>query len=354
MKRVGFLYEKLYETANIKLAIKKSSKGKHKNRSVRKVLSNIDYYVEEIRRMLSTGHIEWGCDHYKQIKEVSSGKIRNITIPSYYPDQIIHWCLMLVIQPYIQKGMIDLCIGSIPGKGGSFGKTKVQKFLTKEPKNRYIYKADIKHFFENINIQTMEDLLRKDFKDQKILSLLHQILIRGSRNTGVGLPIGYYTSQWLSNYYLISLDHYILEKLKPRRYIRYIDDIVIFDSNKRKLHKIHDSINGFLKSYSLEVKGNWQVFKKNSRPLSFLGFTFKDGFIKLRKRIFLKLNQAICRFKKQKIKCVHTARSIMSRLGWLMHTSSGIIYYLNRIKPILSKKYLASLISFEDKKMLNA
>ena len=354
MKRVGFLYEKLYSPDNIRLAIKKSSKGKHKNRSVRKVLANVDFYVDEIKTMLESGDIKWGKDHYKQVKESSSGKIRNITIPSYYPDQIIHWCLILVIQPFLQKGMIDLCIGSVPTKGGSFGMKKVQKFLTKEGKNKYIYKSDIRHFFENIHVDKMENLLERDFKDKKILSLLHQILMRGSRGTGVGLPIGYYTSQWLSNYYLQSFDHFILEKMNPHRYIRNIDDIVLIDGNKRKLHKIHRCLCEFLKDYSLEIKPNWQVFKRNSRPLDFLGFTFKNGFIRLRKRIFLALSRAIRRFKKQKIKCVHTARSIMSRLGWLMHSSCGVHYYLEYIKPIYSKKYLASLISFEDKQMINS
>ena len=354
MKRVGFLFDKLYTNENIRLAIKKSSKGKHKNRSVRKVLSNVEYYVDEIQLMLKTGNIKWGVDHYKQITESSSQKIRNITSPSYYPDQIIHWCLMLVIQPYLEKGMIDFCIGSVPKKGGSYGLIKVQKILTKESKIKYIYKADIHHFFENININKMESLLKEDFKDKKILSLLHDILARGSRNTGRGLPIGYYTSQWLSNYYLQKLDHFILEKLHPRRYIRYVDDIVIFDSNKRKLHKIHNSICEFLKDFSLEIKGNHQVFKKNSRPLDFLGFKFKDGYIRLRKRIFLALNRSIVRFRKQKIKCVRTARCIMSRLGWLIHSSCGVNYYLNYIKPFVSKKYLASLISSDDRKLVIA
>lgn len=354
MKRVGFLFEKVCTKENIRMAIKRSSKGKRKNRSVRRVLSNVDYYVDEIQKMLLSGDIKWGNDHYKQIKERSSQKIRNITVPSYYPDQIIHWCLMLVIQPYIQKGMIDFCIGSVPNKGGSYGMTKVQKILTKESKIRYIYKADIHHFFESININKMESLLKEDFKDNKILSLLHVILIRGSRNTGRGLPIGYYTSQWLSNYYLEKLDHYILERLRPRRYIRYVDDIVIFDSNKRKLHKIHNLICEFLKDYGLEIKGNYQVFKKDSRPLDFLGFKFKDGFIHLRKRIFLALNRSIARFKKQRVKCVHTARCIMSRLGWLIHSSGGVSYYLKFIKPFIEKKYLASLISNEDKKLVVA
>ena len=52
MKRYGWLYEKSFTKDNIKLAIIRASKGKKKRRIVRKVLSNIDYYTDEIYHIL--------------------------------------------------------------------------------------------------------------------------------------------------------------------------------------------------------------------------------------------------------------------------------------------------------------
>ena len=40
------------------------------------------------------------------------------------------------------------------------------------------------------------------------------------------------TSQLLAIYYLNNLDHFIKEKLKCKYYIRYMDDLIIIDSNK--------------------------------------------------------------------------------------------------------------------------
>jgi len=42
MKRVGYLYDKICDIDNIKLAIKKSSRGKRDHVNVKRVLENID------------------------------------------------------------------------------------------------------------------------------------------------------------------------------------------------------------------------------------------------------------------------------------------------------------------------
>ena len=43
-----------------------------------------------------------------------------------------------------------------------------------------------------------------------------------------GIPLGFYTSQWLSNWYLQGLDHFIKEQLCAVHYMRYMDDMVVF------------------------------------------------------------------------------------------------------------------------------
>ena len=54
---------------------------------------------------------------------------------------------------------------------------------------------------------------------------------------GKGLPIGNMTSQFLAIFYLSDIDHYIKEVLRYKYYIRYMDDLVILDCNKKKLLK---------------------------------------------------------------------------------------------------------------------
>lgn len=52
MKRKGYLYQDIIDKSNIRKAIIKSSKGKTKRRDVCKILDNLEYYVEEIQKML--------------------------------------------------------------------------------------------------------------------------------------------------------------------------------------------------------------------------------------------------------------------------------------------------------------
>ena len=54
MKREGYLYNKIISKSNIELAITRSSRGKTKRKDVKRVLNNIDYYVEKIYKLLST------------------------------------------------------------------------------------------------------------------------------------------------------------------------------------------------------------------------------------------------------------------------------------------------------------
>ena len=52
MKRIGFVYENIYNVDNIKAAIKRASKGKRKRPFVKKILADIDFYAIEISKML--------------------------------------------------------------------------------------------------------------------------------------------------------------------------------------------------------------------------------------------------------------------------------------------------------------
>ena len=349
MKRVGYLWKDVCSMDNIQKAITMSSKHKTKRREVKRVLNNRDFYAEEIHKMLLTTDIKWGEDRYESRVEPSSKKERELSIPNYYPDLIIQWAIVLVIEKTIRKGMCDCCVGSVPKRGPLVGKKRVEKWLKRDKKIKYIEKLDIRHFFQNVDVEVMKKQFRRKIKDPVLLSVLDEILDRGSRNTGKGLPIGYYTSQWFSNFCLERLDHVILEECTPRHYIRYVDDIVIMDSNKRKLREIKNRIDKELETIGLSLKDNWQIFKKHSRPLDFLGYRFYDGYVLLRKRILIHMFRLARRFHKQHKKAVQTARALMSLLGWLKHVDNGPALYEKSIKELAPTGLLKAVISNYDK-----
>lgn len=88
-------------------------------------------------------------------------------------------------------------------------------------------------------------MLRRIIKDEKCLKLLFSIIDSyGEGNKQ--LPIGNLTSQFFANFYLSSMDHMVLEILKPQGYARYMDDVIIFDESKKRLLEIYKALSDFV------------------------------------------------------------------------------------------------------------
>jgi retron-type reverse transcriptase len=67
------------------------------------------------------------------------------------------------------------------------------------------YAVDIRKFVDSIPHDVLLSKLEKLIHDEKFLGVLREII----GVTDHGLPLGFYTSQWLANWYLQELDHYI-------------------------------------------------------------------------------------------------------------------------------------------------
>lgn len=346
MKRKGNIYKNIVEKENIKFAILNAARRKMKRNNVQKVMNNIDKYVDNIQNMLINK--SYTPSPYQEVK-IQDGvrkKERIIFKPCFYPDQIVHWSLMLQIEEILKKGLYDYCCASIRGRGLLYGVKYIRKIIVRDRKNtKYCLKLDIKKFYPSINKEILKKKFRKVIKCGDTLDLI-DLIIDSSKS---GVPIGNYTSQWFANFYLQDLDHYIKEKLKVPYYIRYMDDMVLFHRNKKELHKIRIAIQDFLNKEDLKLKENWQLFKLDSRPLDFLGYRFYRGYTTLRRANFLRIKRRVKRvFKKQKIN-YEDASAIISYCGWLKHCNS-YNYRQKYIRPYISIKKCKEVVSNESRK----
>ena len=319
MKRAKDIYSRVIESKNIYMAITNASKRKRTRANVKKVLNNLGKSVEEIQRILvNESYIPSPYEKVKVLDGVRK-KERIIFKPTFFPDQIIHWALMLQLEPIIEKGMYDYCCGSVKNRGILYGARYLKKILVKDRKNtKYCLKLDIKKFYPSIDKEILKKKFRKILKDKRALELLDKII----DSVDSGVPIGNYTSQWFANYYLQDLDHYIKEQLKIKYYIRYMDDMVLFSRNKKELHKCRLLIADFLQKESLVLKDNWQLFKTDSRPLDFLGYRFYRGYTTLRKSNFLRIKRRVKKIYKKKKLTFLDASATISYYGWLKHCNS--------------------------------
>lgn len=346
MKRVGNLYEKICDIENVRRAIRRASRYKHDRGYVRRILADSDRYAAEISEMLHARRYVPSGNRTRVIRDDSCGKERCITIPQFYPDQIIHWAVIQVIEPVLSRGMYRYSCGSVPGRGGAAAKRYVKRCLRKRDA-RYVLKLDIRKFFPSIRHEKLKELLARRIKDRDVLELLGTIIDNG----GEGLPIGYYTSQWLSNFYLQEVDHFIKEKMGVKYYVRYADDMVMLGANKRKLRRALAELGAYLtrEGYGLSVKENWQLWRVDSRPLDFVGYRFFRGYTLLRRKLFFRLMRTVRRIGALGLS-IGRARRFLSLIGWCKRINFGR-YYCAHIRPVVAKGAARAYVSqWEEKK----
>jgi hypothetical protein len=332
MKSYKNLMEQIASKENIRLAIMNASKRKRHRRDVQEVLNNIDYHIERVQELLLSGTFKAHIDAACIVNEGTHNKVRRIRKPHFKYDQIIHHCIIQVLQPIFIKPMYEYSCGSIPKRGAHYGKKRIEKWLRNDVKNtKYVFKMDIKHFYESIDKEILKRMLRKKIKDKQAMQLIEQVIDACEK----GLPLGNYTSQWFANFMLTPLDHYIKEQLHAKYYMRYMDDIVIFGSNKKELHKIHKAIEKYLtENLKLRIKENWQVFrfeyKGKGRPLDFMGWKFYRDKTTLRKSIFIRIMRKARRVGRHTT--IQGAYGMVSYMGYIKNTDT-YGSYIDHIRP---------------------
>lgn len=345
IKRIGNIYYKIYDIDNIKKAILIASKGKKRRKEVKKIIEHIDYYSKILQNMLINKTYIPSKYKIKKIIDGSSRKERIIYKPRFFPDQCIHWALMLQIESILEKPMYYYSCASRKGKGTILGVSHIKKILRQDPKNtKYCLKIDVVKYFPNIDKEILKKKVRTLIKCKDTLWLIDSII----NSCDKGLPIGNYTSQGLANFYLTDLDHYIKEKLHVKYYIRYMDDMVLFHKNKKELHKISKKIENFLTNEHLKMKGNWQVFKTDSRPLDFLGYKFYRDHTTLRGTISLRIKRRIKKIYKKGYINKKDAGAVISYYGWIKLSNSRK-YYKKYIKKYITLRQCKKVLKQKGK-----
>lgn len=365
-KSVNNLYKPMLEHSNVVKRFHKAAKGKTERKDVAAILNpdNIESHVKIVIEKLENTAPEWmdvphpeygwhPASHDKVcINEQTSKKTRQIEKPRYNYEQIVHHIVIGACNEIMMQGMYEFVCGSVPQRGGHYGKKYMERWIYGDKKNcKYVLKMDIRHFYESVDHDILKDWLRKKIRDKRMLHILF-LIIDGSE---VGLPLGYYTSQWLANFMLQPLDHYIKEQLHAVHYIRYMDDMVIFGKNKKDLHRMRQEIEKYLnEQLKLKMKYNHQVFRfdyiekksgmRKGRPVDFMGFEFYHDKTLMRESIMLSCTRKVNRVAKKEVITWYDAAAVLSYMGYITHTDAYDMY-LQRVKPYVNVKKMKKLVS---------
>lgn len=349
---------------NCRLAILNASQKKKKRKMVKEVLDNLEYYANDLSERMSRMDF---LSPYKTriIKDGLSGKERELQVPAFYPDQCAHHAIMQILKPIIEKSSYRWSCANIPNRGIDLACKGVERATVRDRKHaKYCVKMDISKFYPSIPHGKLKARLREKIKDEKALQIIFKVI--DSHNPG--LPIGNYTSPWLAELYLQPLDYLIKQKHRIWHYIRYADDLVLIDSNKRKLRKALHDIFLFVEELGMTVKHDYQLFRiqpyckertgRRGRKIDFVGRCFGIGFITIRKRRALALmrqSRFIQKLQRQNRPVSYRmASGFLSRCACFKHTNSYAMkkkYYetvnIKKLKEVVSneskRKCLAQL-----------
>lgn len=332
MKRKNNLYdssislENLYKMYNI---IKKKMVNK---KLLYKYFLNLNTNIYNIVDKLEKFNYTFGTYFIFLIKEP---KYRIIMCQNLSDKIVNHWVSKYILIPALEPSLIDTNVATRTGKGSEYAFKTIINYYNKIDKNKeyYVLKIDIKKYFYNIDHEILYLKLAKKIKDKKALFFVKTIIestdnhyinkainyikakelgiVKNNNSTnkvkerlineinnipiyhkGKGLPIGNLSSQILAIFFLSDIDHFIKENLKHKMYIRYMDDLVIIDSDKNKLKNTMSIITEKLEQEKLQVNN-----KSNIYALS-------DGFIFLGYKFIAKNDMLYINYNKQTLKKV--------------------------------------------------
>lgn len=364
-KEYKYLYKKMLEESTIRKAYKNLRKGKTKRKEIKAIDKSLDKCVARMKEMIwesrpGAEHPEKGFHPPKKRKPKKiheNGKDRTIYMPDMW-EQWLHHIIVLVLQPIIDATAYRWSCGSFPGRGAHYGMRYLRKKIRTGKHIRNFVKIDIRHFYNSIRVTILIRELRIRIKDDWFIAIIERCL-EGFKK---GIPLGFYISQWLANYLLEPLDRFITEVLGIQIHERYMDDIVMMDDNKKKLHDAIAQIRMLIgRRFRLKLKDNYTVAKfiydskrgTIGRPIDFMGFVFMRNRVIIRESIMLSATRLAAHMYKVKERggryYPKHCRAMVSSMGWFKFTSAYGIY-LERIKPLINIRKLKQTISKEDRR----
>jgi len=236
-------------------------------------LHEFQYNLEEnLRKMF----VDLNFDHYQHggYKKfiVKDNKKREISVCEIR-DRVLHRLIYEYLCEVYDKTFVFDAWSCRKGKGLQGAIKRTQKFMWTH-KNGYVWKSDIKKFFDNVNKKKLKETLSRRIKDEKTFKLLCVIIdsFHSDSCANKGIPIGNLTSQIFSNIYLNELDRFVKYKIKPKAYLRYGDDFILMESNLENLTSMKQRVELFIKNVlDMEINRKSEAVIKAKHGLKFLG-----------------------------------------------------------------------------------
>lgn len=322
MRRVGSIYNKVYDRGNIEFADDNARRHKKNNWGIKKHDRHRESDNDKLEEDLK--NLTYHTSPYSTFK-IYEPKERVIFRLPYFPDRIAHHAIMNVTEPIWVKTFIAGTYSCIKERGIHKCLNDLKRALARDKEGTmYCLKLDIKKFYPSIDHRLLKQVIRRKIKDKQLLKLLDEII-----DSSDGVPIGNYLSQFFANLFLSYFDHWLKEECKVKYYFRYADDIVILSDSKEFLRHLFFAIRFYLKGLlHLGIKPNYQIFPVDSRGIDFVGYKFFHTHILLRKSIKVRMLKLVRMFEEGLISKEELRIRLSSYFGWAKFCNSKNLLFI--------------------------
>lgn len=313
MKRYGDLWPGVVSWPNLVRAADKARRAKRR----REVVLAFDFRLERellrLRDELTTGTYRPGpfTSHWITIPK------RRLIAAAPYRDRVVQHALMNILEPILDRHFHPDSYACRRDKGTHAAARRLQQLMRRYP---YTPQCDIVQYFPCIDRDILKERMRRLLKDRPTLALVDHII---DSSDDPGLPIGNLTSQWLANWYLDPIDHWVTN-VAGCGYVRYCDDFILLSHRKSHLRATLDSLRQRLSELRLSLHDDRLGVAEACTGRTFVGF----GVTPLRRRL---VNRNVRSFLKRlgRMRRAHASSRLATpaverRLaGWLGHAAQA-------------------------------
>jgi len=260
-------------------------------------------------------------------------KAREIHAPDF-ADRVVHHWLVPQLESVFERRFIHDSYANRMGKGSHAAVRRSQAFARQVHSGQgggWYLQLDVHNFFNSIHRPTLWAMLKRRMGRAGVPLQLQQVthaLLRhdplragvrvrataaelaqvpphkrlSSARPGCGLPIGNLSSQFFANVYLDALDQFVKHDLKAKRYLRYVDDFVLFHHDRAQLEAWRATIERFLaEQLKLSLKPEIRL-RRLTDGLDFLGYVIRPTHTLARHRVVAHARQAFAQWEGQHVR----------------------------------------------------
>lgn len=297
-------------------------------------------------------------------------------------QQVFDYIAVYSCEDVWRRRFVKQQCSSIKGRGQIYGVKLIKKYIQRDYRSfryakkhnykytrkcKYFVKLDAKSCYANGRLEYLMPVLKSNCANKDILWLWEELInsykvdvkkLDGTTERYKGFMIGALPSMWgmqLMISYIYRFAMNLVYKRKDRSIrvfnhsVIYLDDILLFGSNRKKMLKYIKEIISYAKnSFGIFLKNNFSIKCIDDESVDMMGFVVhKNGKVTIRHRNFKHSRRLALRYDRTHQMTYTSAKRVNSYKGYYMHSDSQKVVTEYNMKEMFEKA--SKVISIHDK-----